>query len=175
MKQFSIRFDKTHNIVLALILPPMLIIPLIVVMAVYFPHLPDWVIGGTIAVFMVLILVYTLLLVKRLSPKGVLLLYPDRFVVEFPNKTAFTPRDFEIMAQDIEKCVAGVTQAGFYLRFVTSVTPRRFNLSAGSKNDDDTEAFEDLMRAIGAMLAGRYSGWTPPKATADNDKSDNLA
>ncbi len=155
MKQYNVRFDKTINLVLAMIFPPLLIMPVIYLLAKYAPGLHDSEIGIIITVIIVLILVFTLNLVKKLSPQGVLILYEDRFVMEFPNRGAFSPASFEVQIKDILNCYAGVSKAGYYLRFITNSLPEKFNLSAGSAKEEDTEAFDELILLLAAMIAAQ--------------------
>ncbi len=152
MKKYKINYNKTINIVLALILPSLTIIPVLVLLAMYMSHLPDWGVGSIIAFFMVGIGLYTFYIIKKISPKGILTLRDDGFVVEFSETGFFVPGPFEIKIKDITNFFAEGNNAGYYMSFTTDIYPAKFNIGSVSKKEEDLASFTELMGAIAVMI-----------------------
>jgi hypothetical protein len=158
MKQYAARFDKTSNIVMALVLPPLAVVPLILLVGKFAPGLADWQVIAGISIFMVLLVGITVPLVMKMSPRCLVTLNDDGFVVDFPEKSKFAPGSFEVKSSEIINAKTGVTRAGLYIRLETSVKPQRFNLSQGSGVGDEMRGFAELSVAITQMISGQQMG-----------------
>ncbi len=152
MDQYNIRVTNTTKIVLALVFVPVSVVPAILFMAVKFPNLPDWVVGTTIAVMMILALALTIYMVKRISPQALLALHNDGFDVSFPTKDFFTPSPFSIKISEVTNFFAEGKDGLYYLSFKTSVRPFKFNIEARSKSDEDLASFTELMGKVAQMI-----------------------
>lgn len=152
MKQYNVRYDKTINVVLALILPGFIVMPVIAATAIYFPGLPDWGIGTIIFLIMSAVLILAFNVVKRVSPHALLTLYNDRFVVDFEGKSIFHPGSFEVYMQDITRYDAARNRNGYYITFTTNVRPYKFNISSAGKTDEDISSFEELLVSISELM-----------------------
>jgi hypothetical protein len=152
MKQYNIRYDKTINILLALIFPPLLGIPALIIAAVYFPGLPEWALVSIIVTSFSLAIGLSFYVIKRVSPYGILTLNDDGFVVDFPQKTFFTPGSFEIKISDIIQVSMKGNKVGYYMRFSTNTNQAEFNISQGSKSEEDGAAFQELMVTLYRMI-----------------------
>ena len=151
MKQYNVTFNKTANIFFAIIFPGLCIGPFIVLLAKFAQGLKDWEVGIIIGLFILLLLFFTLKLVKKMTPVGLLSFTDDAFVLEFRDKGTFIPETFEVRANDIIKCTVGNSNSRYFLRFVTSGVPANFNLSSGSLKKEDVEEFDELMEKVLAM------------------------
>lgn len=155
MNQYYITYNKTINLVLAMVFIPLTITPFFVLMAIYFPNLPEWAIFTIIFALLGVAVLFTLYSVKKLSPKGTLILNDDGFIVEFSDQNIFTPRSFEIKLHEISNFYPEVGEGGAYMSFTTSVRPYKFNISAAGKKEEETDSFNELMIAIAEMVDKR--------------------
>ncbi len=151
MKQYNVTFNKTANIVFAIIFPGLIIGPFIVLLAKFAQGLKDWEVGLLIGVFLLFLLFFTMKLVKKMTPVGLFTFTYDGFEVEFLDSGTFIPETFEVRAKDIIKCTVGNSNNRYYLRFETSVVPANFNLLAGSHKKEDVEEFDELIEKLIAM------------------------
>lgn len=153
MKQYKVTYSKIINLVLAMTLPCLLIIPAIILMARYLPDLPDWAVGSIITVLMLLIIGIALKATFSMISKGVLILNDDGFVVEFTERKRFTPESFEIKIADITRFKPHIENANFYMSFTTTVAPGQFTISGNNNRDaEDMATFLELMQTIAQMV-----------------------
>ena len=153
MKQYKVTYSKIINLVLAMTLPCLLIIPAIVLIARYLPDLPDWGVGSIITVLMLLIIGIALKATFGMISKGVLILNDDGFVVEFTERKQFTPESFEIKIADITRFKPHIANANFYMSFTTTVAPGQFTISGNNNRDaEDMVTFLELMQTIAKMV-----------------------
>ncbi len=151
-KQYSITYNKTSNVYMAIIFPSLTIVPLFLLIAFKLPTLPDWGLISLVSAILAIAIAFTLYMVKRISPKGMLTLNDTGFVIEFFNKDMFTPGTIEITTNDITNFYPGENNGNCYLNFSTTTKPSNFSISAYSKTDEDKDAFGDLMMAIATLI-----------------------
>ncbi|MCD6012562.1 MAG: hypothetical protein K0Q79_2424 [Flavipsychrobacter sp.] len=148
MEHYPVTYNKTINLVLAMILPCFLIIPAIYFMAKYLPNLSDWAVGTIITVLVVLILVFTLKLTFSMVSKGTLIINDDGFAVDFAERKRFTPESFEVKIADITQFKPHIRNGNFYMSFTTSTPPFTFNIGCIKNYEEDMVAFLKLMQAV---------------------------
>lgn len=157
MDQYNVFYNKTMNIVLALILPSFVIPPFIYLMAHYLPNLPDWVIVPCIFLLLGIVILLSFRLVKSLNKQAMLTLNNDGFVIDFVETNKATPPSFEVKSYEIVKCKPVIKSNNIYMSLETSVAPYTFNICATSREQDDIVNFLTLMRKISEMCGQEAS------------------
>ena len=153
MQSYTLRFTQNYRIVLAIILPCLGIIPFILVMATWFPNLPEGSALTVIYLFLGLCIAATFFLIKKSMPRVQVQLKGEKLSFRFMDHYAFSPSAFELDITDIRGISFGYLNDHFSLK--TARYPYRFNLSRASKKEEDGQQFYDFLETIAGKMAER--------------------
>ena len=147
VRSLTVRFGRNHHVVLAIVMPPLLIAPFIIVLR-YFGPWPEWLLWTVISMFSIAVMASSVWLAMRVYPQATITFLGDRRQVEFETKGFPGPRDFTFGLSDIRsvkrRTIMGVPYHVFTLR-----NGRVFQLSpvvAGS--EDLHELFDEEMKML---------------------------
>ncbi|MCD6012563.1 MAG: hypothetical protein K0Q79_2425 [Flavipsychrobacter sp.] len=151
MEQYNITYNRTISIVLAIVLPPVILIPaFIFTMANYAPSMPEWAEITTIIALLAITFLVVFIAIKRINNKAVLTLKEDGFVIEFPIGMSYQP-SFEIKAADIIYIGVIDGEGSHYLNIKTRKRGK-FNIGPATNNSDDRASFDLLTQSLNDMM-----------------------
>jgi hypothetical protein len=137
--------------VLAIVFPPLFIVPFIVAMA-QFPNLPDWAVWLGIILFMGISIAGVLYLVRQLSIKVIYTIDGNQHHIKVVQPSVLSPSSFSFETQHIRNFATDTTDNGTYVSMHITTYPGRFNIDANSKSEEDINAFYELVGVIEQLV-----------------------
>lgn len=154
MPAYRVKLVQSYKVVLAIIFPPLFILPFIVVMT-QFRDLPDWAVWLAIVTFMAACISSVLYLVRQLSIKVVYTIEGSQHHIEIVQPSILSPSSFSFETQSIRNFATDTTDNGTYASLHITTYPGKFNIEANSKSEEDTNAFYELVGFIEQQVQER--------------------
>lgn len=145
---------QAWKVVLAMVLPPLLILPGIWLLA-QFRGLPEAVVGGVITVMVLSVCGAAIWLVFRSIPHVDYSVEGERHQVEVLRPTFLSVRSFGFDIGEVTGFQVGQSKGRLYFTVMLCGYPGKFSINAASDRAEDVARFEKLLRLIAAQLDER--------------------
>lgn len=153
-KTFRVRVAQAWKVVLALVLPPLLILPGIWLLA-QFRGLPESVVAGVITVMVVSVCGAAIWLVFRSIPHVDYSVEGERHQVEVLRPTLLSVRSFDFGIGEVTGFRVGESKGRLYFTLTMSGYPGKFSINADSDREKDVEQFRELLLLVAERLDER--------------------
>jgi len=153
-KIFRVRLAQGWKIALAMVLPPLLILPGIYLLA-QIRGLSETAMFGVITVMVISLCATTIWLVFRTIPFVDYSVEGDRHRVEVVRPTLLSARSFEFVIGEVTGFQIGQSNGRLYFTVMRCRYPGKFSINAASDRSEDVEQFKELMRLVALQLDER--------------------
>ncbi len=151
------RLVQAWKIVLALVLPPLLILPGILLLA-QFRGLPDSVVGGAITVMVLSVCGATLWLVFRCIAQVDYSVEGERHQVAVLRPTFLSVRSFAFGIGEVTGFQVGQSKGRLYFTVTLGAYPGKFSINADSDREGDVAQFKELLLLVAERLEEHRNG-----------------
>jgi len=145
--QISVRYGRNYNVVLAIVLPCLSIVPFILFMQAY-KHMQAWKVWIAIFAFLALVISLSIWLAIKGYPPTVLNISNHEISLSFEPGNFLRPSDFTVNIVDIISCTRKEMGGDEYYVFKTKNPVRTFQLSASSVSLEHLLSFSEAMEEI---------------------------
>jgi len=152
VKRFSVRYGRTYKVVLAIILPPVVFIPLFILVMQLFRPMAEWQVWTSIVIFFGGMIWLSVWLALRLYPRTILGINQDEISLQFDQTNLIAPRDFTFRVADVTSFTRGEIRGAEYYVICTQNPARKFQVSSSSYEWKEMMAFYEAMVEISELV-----------------------